>query len=230
MLGSSRTPGFWLLLGTPYRGRAIPFSIVTYSSRTIADNANSRNLEQCRAFAEIRALLGENPLVLDREFSCLGLLENLVAEEVNLVIRLHLGSHPPTFINAEGRRIKLTVPRGKKRVYHQLYYKGEVAVNVIGVWRQGFQRSLWAMTNLSPEEGLTIYLARMKLEESLKDLKSLLLLDKVMNKLQENMDKIVALLLMSYTTGLLVGESIRDICTEIPKSRGRQHHQMTRAR
>ena len=211
ILKDGKTPGFWLLLlATPYRGRAIPFSFVTYSSRTIADKADSRNLEHCRAFAEIKALLGEKPLVLDREFSYLGLLENLAAEEVNFVIRLHLGSHPPTFINAEGRRIKLTVPQGKKRIYYQLYYKGNVAVNVIGVWRKGFQRPLWVMTSLLPEEGLAIYLARMKLEESLKDLKSLLMLDKVMNKLQENMEKMVALLLMSYTIGLLVGESIRD--------------------
>ena len=150
-------------------------------------------------------------MILDREFSYLGLLENLVAEEVNFVIRLNLGSNPPTFPNAEGRRVKLIIPQNAKpKVYSQLYYKGKVAVNVIGVWRKGFKRPLWVMTNLSPKEGLAIYRARVKIEECFKDLKSLLMLDKVMNKSQENMEKMVALMLMSYTIGLLIGESIRD--------------------
>ena len=48
------------------------------------------------------------------------------------------------------------------------------------------------------------------IEESFKDLKSLLSLDKIMNKSQEYMEKMVALLLIAYTIGLLVGESIRD--------------------
>ncbi len=46
---------------------------------------------------------------MDREFSYRSLLENLVAEEVNFVIRLNLGSHPPISINAEGRRVELTI-------------------------------------------------------------------------------------------------------------------------
>jgi hypothetical protein len=66
------------------------------------------------------------------------------------------------------------------------------------------------MTNLDPELGLRIYRARMKIDESFKDLKSLLALHKIMNKSQENMEKIVALLLIAYAIGLLVGESLRD--------------------
>jgi transposase len=66
------------------------------------------------------------------------------------------------------------------------------------------------MTNLAPETGLAIYQARTKIEESFRDLKSLLHLDKVVNKTQNNMEKMVALVLIAYAIGLLVGESVRD--------------------
>ena len=95
-------------------------------------------------------------------------------------------------------------------MYHQLHYRGEVPVNVIGMWRQGFKRPLWVMTNLDPERGLQIYRARMKIDECFRDLKSLLGLHKIMNKSQHNMEKMVALLLIAYAIGLLVGESLRD--------------------
>jgi len=58
-LSDGRTRGFWLLvLATPYRGRAIPFSFVTYSSQTIAQEGRSRNLEHQRALGEVADLIG----------------------------------------------------------------------------------------------------------------------------------------------------------------------------
>ncbi len=210
-LSDGQTRGFWLLLlSTPFRGRALPCSFVTYSSRTIAEEANSRNLEHFEAFDSIKELLGDKPLVLDREFSIGLLLENLAAEGVNFVIRLHLGSHPPIFVDATGRRVDLTIARKQSVVYRQLYYQGKVAVNVIGVWQPGFGKPLWVMTSLEPEEGLKIYQARVKIEESFKDLKDLLRLEKIMNKTQPNVEKMIAMMLITYGMGLLVGEAIRD--------------------
>jgi len=50
-LKDGKTRGFWaLILATPYRGRAIPCGVITYSSKTIAQNADSRNLNHFRAF------------------------------------------------------------------------------------------------------------------------------------------------------------------------------------
>jgi hypothetical protein len=58
--------GFWLLvLGVPYRGRALPFHFITYSSKTIGKEATSRNLEHSRAFGEVKKLLEGVPLVMD---------------------------------------------------------------------------------------------------------------------------------------------------------------------
>src|SRR5512143_2766382 len=65
-LKDGKTKGFWaMVLATPYRGRAIPCGLVTYSSKTIAAQADSRNLNHCRAFEGLKDLLGERPLVLD---------------------------------------------------------------------------------------------------------------------------------------------------------------------
>jgi hypothetical protein len=210
-LKDGKTKGFWLLmLATPFRGRAIPCGFVTYSSRTIAEGVTSRNQEHDRAFQSVKHLVGDRPMVLDREFSYLSLLENFVAEKMKFVMRLNLGSHPPIFINAEGRRVELTIAPGETAVYPQIYYRGQVLVNVIGTWKKGFRKPLWVMTNLAPEKGLEIYQARAKIEESFRDLKSLLHLDKIVNKTQSNMEKMVALVLIAYAIGLLVGESIRD--------------------
>jgi hypothetical protein len=210
-LSDEKTPGFWLLvLATPFRGRAIPCSFVTYSSRTINDQCTSRNLEHWRAFAGVHELLGDRPLVLDREFSYLELMKNLVAEGINYVIRLNLGRQQPTLFNAEGRSIKLRLAQGQERTYHQLLYKGEVRVNISGIWRPGLKEPLWVMSNLQPQEAMAFYQARTKIEESFRDLKSLLSMEKIMNKKQTNMEKMMAMVMISYAIGCLVGESIRD--------------------
>lgn len=210
-LKDGKTRGYWLLLlATPYRGRAIPCAFVTYSSRTIAQMARSRNQFHWQAFDQIKTLLGDKPLVLDREFSYLELLEYLVHAGVNFVIRLHLGSHPPIFTDATGRRITPSVELGAQTVYHQLRYKGQVTVNVVGVWHRGHAEPLWVMSNLTPERALSIYLARTKIEETFRDLKSLLGLDKMMFKSQQQMEKMAALVMIAFAIGLLAGEIIRD--------------------
>lgn len=212
VLKDGKTRGFWLLsLAIPFRGRAIPFSFVCYSSKTIGQEASSRNLEHHRAFGEVKMLLGEKPLVLDREFSYEHLLGSLVSEELKFVIRLNLGRHPPVLLNDEGRQVKLTLKPGRRKVYRRLYYKGNVCVNIAGEWRKGLRQPLWVMTNLDPGEGLTIYQERMKIEQAFKDLKSLLCIDKLMNKQQIYMEKMIAMVLIAYCIGLLVGEKVRDL-------------------
>jgi hypothetical protein len=44
---------------------------------------------------------------------------------------------------------------------------GKVQVNLIGIWNKGFSDPMWIMTNLEAKEGLRIYFARMKIEETL---------------------------------------------------------------
>lgn len=210
-LKDGKTRGFSILvLATAFRGRAIPFSFVSYSSETIGDEATSRNLEHARAFREIKNLLGEKPLVLDREFSYQYLLDALVAEDIRFVIRLRLGHHPVRLTDDEDRNIGLVLEPAERKFYRGLRYRGQVPVNVAGAWTKGLNEPLWVITNLDPRQALSLYQERMKIEESFRDLKSLLCLDKLMNKNQVYMERMVALVLIAYSIGLLVGEAIRD--------------------
>jgi hypothetical protein len=211
-LKDGKTKGFWLLLlATPYRGRALPCHFLTYSSRTLAAAAESRNLNHLQAFQPLKVLLGDKPLVLDRDFSYLELLEALHAAQINFVIRLKLGSHPPQFFDENKCLVELEAEPGKTVIYRGIWYKGKVRVNVIGYWQKGYAEPLWVMTNLKAEVGGQIYFARMKIEETFRDLKSLLGLEKVMNQQQAKMEQLVALVLLAYTLGVLVGEELRDV-------------------
>ena len=75
---------------------------------------------------------------------------------------------------------------------------------------KGFSEPMWVISNLLPEEALEIYIKRKKIDEIFRDLKSLLNLDKIMNKKRMNMEKMIALVLFAYTIGLLLGEGLRD--------------------
>lgn len=211
-LKDGKTKGFWaLILAIPYRGRAIPCGMVTYSSKTIAQHAGSRNLNHYRAFAALKDLLGERPLVLDREFSYLELMLNFMEEQINWVIRLNLRANPPKFYDADGKEVALTISPGETVILNKVWYMGKVRVNVIGVWKKSLDEPMWIMTNLEAKRGLQIYFKRMKIEETYRDLKSLLGMTELMNKQQVYMEKMVALLLLVFTISLLVDEELRDL-------------------
>lgn len=206
-LSDGKTSGYWLLfLATPYQGRAIPYHFVSYSSRTINAEATSRNRYHFQAFAQIKELLGDKPLVLDREFSYLELMQALDMEQVNFVIRLKVGAN---FYDQEGKLVPLNIQKGEKRIINKVFYMGKVFVNVIGWWKEGLSEPMWVMTDLPAERGLDIYLQRMKIEESFRDLKSLLGLEKMMYKKRELMEKMVAWMLIAYAITLILGEKLR---------------------
>ena len=213
-LKDGKTPGFDLLtVAFPYHGRAIPFHSITYSSKTISSKAgNSRNWEHRRALRRLKELIGDVPMVLDREFSYESLLEDCLYEEVKFVIRLNL-ANGVKFTDQDEDPVALTINTGQTVIHKGIYYKGNrrIKVNLIGYWQGGFKEPLWVITNLEePEEALGIYKSRMKIEESFKDLKSLLHLDKIMNKSQQYLEKMIDMVMLAYAIGLVIGESIRE--------------------
>ncbi|MEM3658596.1 MAG: hypothetical protein QXQ66_09330 [Candidatus Hadarchaeum sp.] len=122
-LKDGKTRGFWLLLlATPYRGRAVPCAFLTRSSRTIAARDGSRSQNHFRGIEQVGELLGERPLVMDREFSYLELLQYLIAARVHFIIRLPLASHPPKFTDANGQKVVRSISRGQKLIYRGLRY------------------------------------------------------------------------------------------------------------
>lgn len=209
-LSDGKTLGFWMLtLAYPYKGRAIPFFLTTYSERTIGDDESSRNFEHFRALREVKELIEDKVLVLDREFSYEMLFQALVEEGMKFVIRLNVGNKPSIF-DREGNRISLSIRRGEVVILRDVLYKGRVRGNIIGEWGDGFAEPLWVFTNIEPQRALEIYRRRMKIEEAFRDLKSLMGLERVMNKKRGNLEKMIALLLLAYAIGLLIGEAIRD--------------------
>jgi len=206
-LSDGQTSGYWLLiLATPYQGRAIPCHFVSYSSALIGSEVTSRNRYHYQAFAEVKELLGKKPLVLDREFSYLELMQALVTEEVNFVIRLKVGAH---FFDPEGKRVALSVKKGETRILNKVFYMGKVFVNVVGQWQEGLKEPFWIMTNLTAEEGLSFYKQRMKIEETFKDLKSLLGMNKLMCQKRHWMEQMICLALIAFAIGLVLGETLR---------------------
>ena len=209
-VGKGKKLGFWMLtLASPYKGRAIPFNFITYSSKTINDELSSRNLEHLKVIAELKELLGDKVLVLDREFSYEGLFENMLTEGIKFVIRLKVGNNP-TVLNENGDKISLTINPGDEVNLRGVYYKGSLEVNISGKWDKGFIEPIWVISNLPPEEAIEIYRLRMKIEESFRDMKDLLNINKIMNQKQENMEKMLSMVLLSYSIGLLIGETIRE--------------------
>jgi len=106
--------------------------------------------------------------------------------------------------------VTLSISPGETAKMEGVWYKGAVCVNVKGTWKRGLSEPLWVMTDLAAEEGLRLYQKRMKIEESFRDLKSLLGMSRLMNKKQVHMEKMVAMLLVVYAIGLLLGERLRD--------------------
>lgn len=209
-LSDGETLGYWMVLfAQPYRGRAVPFHFGLYSEKTLGEEATSRNIEWHKMLLEIRDLVGQTPLVFDREFSAQKWLDALCQSGCSWVVRLNKGSRVK-FTDEEGEEIPLSIEKGEKREVEGVYYRGRTKVNVVGVWREGSKEPLWVMGNL-PCGGLVgIYSERMKIEQTFKDAKSLLGMEKAMNKKRGQLETTLAMSLMAYALGLMVGERVRD--------------------
>ncbi len=146
---------------------------------------------------------------MDREFSYSWLLGNLKEAGIHFVVRLNTARNP-TLTDKEGRKITLSLGQGERGSFHGVYYRGEVEVNVGGVWEKGHAEPLWVITDLDPQKALSIYRKRMKIEEGFRDLKSVFGLERLMNKTGEYMEGMVALVLLAYAIGLVLGEELRD--------------------
>lgn len=212
-LSDGKSLGFWtVVFAQPYRGRAIPFHFGIYSEATIAREATSRNLRWRDLVWEIKELVGDVPLVFDREFSAQGWLETMNEAGLLYVVRLNTKSRVK-LKDEEGEEIPLAAAlsdKGEKLSIRGAYYRGEVKVNVAGVWLPGHKEPLWVMGNLPPEELLETYQKRMKIEQSFKDAKSLLNVEKVMSKRLDQLEMSLALVLLAYGLGLMIGEEARD--------------------
>jgi hypothetical protein len=129
-LSDSQVSGYWLLfLSTAFHGRSIPCGFVSYSSKTIDQEATSCNYHHFEAFAKVKELIGDWSLVLEHEFSYLVLMENLVLEGLNFMIWFKVG---PKFTDQEGKLVTLIVSKGETRVLNKIFYMGKILVRKEG--------------------------------------------------------------------------------------------------
>lgn len=134
-LKDGKTLGFDLLiLATPYRGRAIPFHCISYSSRTIGQECSSRNLEHRRALREVLPMLKGTPLVGDRVFCYESYFEDLGVEGLEYVIHLNTENNVLlTYQPGEGgAKVSLQLTPGQTRYYPGVWYRGKVKMNLAG--------------------------------------------------------------------------------------------------
>jgi hypothetical protein len=210
-LSDGKTLGFWtVVFAQPYRGRAVPFHFGVYSEETIKHTAvSSRNLTWRDLVWEIKDLVCDTPLVFDREFSAQRWLQTM--DEANLGYAVRLNEASGVKVEDQyGEEITLVLDKGERRCIEGAYYRGEVELNVAGVWHEGHREPLWVMGNLPPEELLETYEQRMKIEQTFKDAKSLLNIEKVMNKDLHQLQMSLALVFIAYGLGLMIGEQARD--------------------
>jgi hypothetical protein len=71
-------------------------------------------------------------------------------------------------------------------------------------------RPLWVMSDLEPKHTLEIDPRRMKIEESFKDLKDLIGVDKIMNRRRHYAEQMIALALLAFSIFCMIGEQLRD--------------------
>jgi hypothetical protein len=211
LLKDGKTAGFdVLMLATPKRGRALPFAFVTDSSATLDAEGTSRNQEHLRALEEVRDLIGDRPLLLDREFSYAEWLGVLVEAQLRFVIRLKVGNPAVRLLDRWDVPVSLEIAPGERKVHRDVRYRGQVPVHVYGWWERGHPHPIWLVTNLEPEEALRLYPKRMKIEQSFRDEKSRLGLNRLMSRSRFQMEKVVALVLLAHAIGVWLGEALRD--------------------
>lgn len=203
--------GFYLFtIAAPFKGRALPVMIHDYSPATFNTEGSSRNIEHSAVLEKIKNLVGDAPLIFDREFSYAKLLEDFREENVKFVIRLNTKNHV-RLTDEKGDKVELSIGHGQRKTWKKLYYKGKTEVNVAGIWEKGFKSPLFVITNIAePDAAIDLYLQRMKIELMFRDLKSTIGIDKNMSFKRENMQKLIVLALLAYTLALLVGEKIRE--------------------
>ena len=155
-------------------------------------------------------------MVLDREFSYREGLAYLQAAGLHFVIRLNQGSQSPIFLNQHGREVELHLRVGESVVYYNLLYRRHVHVNLIGVWRKGHAKPLWVMTDLEPEQGLAIYSAAHENRGELPRPEKPAGPGQDHEQMPGASGAAVALVLLAYSLGSVVGEAVRDVLFPAP--------------
>lgn len=211
-----------IIYAYPYQGRAIPFYFQTYSSKTIADEMYSRNSIWRDDITKLKFLAEKKTIVADREFCSEHYINMLTAENIDFVIRLKVGKaeSPVSITDIKGQKINYqNAKKGKRKHWKNVFYKGKIKINLVRYWNKKYNTPLFIITNKDPKGAIDLYKQRMKIEETIRDIKDKLGVDKNMCKTKHNLDKMIFMAFLAYCISVLVGESIRE---EMKKTKQKQ--------
>ena len=137
-------------------------------------------------------------------------MRDFEAEKARFVIRLNQGNKVKLY-DQNHNEVELSVGYGKSKTWKNLLYKNETRVNVATRWIKGFKNPLFIITNLDdPSKAMDLYLERMKIEQSFKDLKDKLGIHKCMSKKYSNLKKMLVIAMLAYMLLCISGETIRE--------------------
>ena len=130
-VGKGKKLGFWLLtLASPYKGRAIPFNFITYSSKTINDEFSLRNLEHLKVIAELKELLGDKIKDMKNLLNIEKIM-NQKRENMEKMVSMVLLSYSIGLLIGETIREKV-YPENKQKLYSGLHILLKRKVSIIG--------------------------------------------------------------------------------------------------
>lgn len=223
-LKDGETRGYGVLaLGMPFKGRTKVIFADVMSSATIAQDCISKWKFIQDSLHQVIPFLQSKVIVADREFSNEEMINFFVKSKIDYAIRLKLsaGRYKVRITNRRGKDVDLYVQKGRKKCWKNVYYKGNVKVNIAVEWSINSSEPMYIITNCEPKKGLKYYKIRMKIEESFKDVKDKLGFTKLMNKKRSNLLKLLLIGFLTYNILLLVGEQVRT--TVLTKEKARKY-------
>ncbi len=139
---TGKTRGFQLLvLSVPYRGRAIPFHFLSFSSWTIAQGGKLPKLGAPQGVPRGGGAFGQKASGPGPGVQLHLAIAPTQGGGIDFVVRLNVGLHP-RFTRRDGREVGLSLTPGGKASSRGFLYQGEVEVNVGGVWEKGMAEPL----------------------------------------------------------------------------------------
>lgn len=212
ILKDGKTRGYGILtLSIPFKGRSKAIFAKVISSATLNRDSVGKWQAIQHALEDILPILQGRTIIADREFSNEEMMQFFIDKGIYFCIRLKTsaGKHLVQILDKKGNRVNFSLPKGSKRYFKNVYYKGNLKVNIAAQWPSQFAEPMYVITNCSPKLALIFYKKRMKIEESFKDIKDKLKFVKLMNKNQDILEKLLMIGFLAYNIFLYVGEMIR---------------------
>lgn len=221
-LKDGKTKGILVLaLGVPFEGRSKVFLVLPFSTKILEEAGKGKFEWYVEVMKELSQLLGDRLVVFDREFSNAFVFECFDEVGIKFLIRVKVGGNV-RLVNEEGedvREVMRGMGVGEVKVMRGVWYGGRVRVNLV-IYKKGGGEPFVLATNSEPNEKMIeIYLTRMKIEQTFRDMKSQMGIESMMVRDLGKVMKMLLLMNIGLNVGVIVGEKIREGMSETMKEK-----------